>query len=90
VLICSGYKAFFGSFPTTAVPFTTNEPQSYVLGGRNHPLHINSRSNILCQSAGFHKQENHDIDAMLELAQSATPKQLNMMVSMMRSAMDAR
>jgi len=27
---------------------------------------------------------------MLELAQSATPKQLNMMVSMMRSAMDAR
>ena len=28
--------------PTTAVPFTTNEPQSYVLGGRNHPLHINS------------------------------------------------
>ena len=22
--------------------FTTNEPQSYVLGGRNHPLHSNS------------------------------------------------
>lgn len=36
------------------------------------------------------QQENQDIDAMLELAQSATPKQLNMMVSMMRSAMDAR
>ena len=40
-MICSGYK-FFVSFPTTAVPFTTNEPQSYVLGGRNHPLHSNS------------------------------------------------
>ena len=23
-------------------PFTTNEPQSYVLGGRNHPLHSRS------------------------------------------------
>ena len=33
------YGLFF-SFPTTAVPFTTNEPQSYVLDGRNHPLHV--------------------------------------------------
>ena len=32
----------FNSFPTTAFRFTTNEPQSYVFGGRNHPLHINS------------------------------------------------
>ena len=29
------------------VPFTTNEPQSYVFGGRNHPLHINSQKRIL-------------------------------------------
>ena len=47
MLISSGYKAFFGSFPTTAVPFTTNEPQSYVLGGRNHPLHSNSQRTLL-------------------------------------------
>lgn len=40
-LISSGYKAFFDSFLTTAFQFTTNEPQSYVLYGRNHPLHIN-------------------------------------------------
>lgn len=32
----------FDSFPTTVFQFTTNEPQSYVLDGRNHPLHINS------------------------------------------------
>ena len=35
------------SFPTTATQFTTNEPQSYVLGGRNHPSHISSQSDIL-------------------------------------------
>ena len=29
------------------VLFTTNEPQSYVFGGRNHPLHINSQKKIL-------------------------------------------
>ena len=40
-MISGGYKAF-DSFLTTAFQFTTNEPQSYVLGGRNHPLHINS------------------------------------------------
>lgn len=34
-------------------------------------------------------QGNQDLDALLELAQSATPKQMNMMVSMIRSAMDA-
>jgi len=34
----------FCSFPITAFPFTTNEPQSYVLGGINHPLHINSEN----------------------------------------------
>ena len=33
---------YFNSFPITAFPFTTNEPQSYVFGGRNHPLHSNS------------------------------------------------
>ena len=35
-------NGLFFFFPTTAAPFTTNEPQSYVLSGRNHPLHINS------------------------------------------------
>ena len=29
------------------VLFTTNEPQSYVFGGRNHPLHSNSQKRIL-------------------------------------------
>ena len=29
------------------VLFTTNEPQSYVFGGRNHPLHSNSQKAIL-------------------------------------------
>jgi len=29
--------------PFQPVPFTTNEPQSYVFGGRNHPLHSNSQ-----------------------------------------------
>ena len=27
--------------------FTTNEPQSYVFGGRNHPLHSNSQKSML-------------------------------------------
>ena len=27
--------------------FTTNEPRSYVFGGRNHPLHISSQKRIL-------------------------------------------
>ena len=46
MLISSGYKTFC-SFPTTAFQFTTNEPQSYVFGGRNHPLHITSQKRIL-------------------------------------------
>jgi len=29
------------------VLFTTNEPQSYVFGGRYHPLHITSQKRIL-------------------------------------------
>ena len=29
------------------VLFTTNEPQSYVFGGRNHPLHSNSQKALL-------------------------------------------
>ena len=37
----------FNSFPTTAFRFTTNEPQSYVFGGRNHPLHSTSQQSIL-------------------------------------------
>src|SRR5699024_10953953 len=41
---CVGFQRLyeFCSFPITAFQFTTNEPQSYVLGGRNHPLHIKS------------------------------------------------
>ena len=36
------------------VLFTTNEPQSYVFGGRNHPLHINSQKSILTRYAADH------------------------------------
>ena len=50
MLISSGYKTFC-SFPTTAFQFTTNEPQSYVFGGRNHPLHITSQKAMLTQYA---------------------------------------
>ena len=35
------------------------------------------------------QQGNQDIDALLELLQAATPKQLNMMTSMIRSALEA-
>ena len=35
------------------------------------------------------QQGNQDIDALLELLQAATPKQLNMMVSMLRGALEA-
>lgn len=35
------------------------------------------------------QQGNQDMDALLELLQSATPKQLNMMASMIRSALEA-
>ena len=35
------------------------------------------------------QQGNQDMDALLELLQNATPKQLNMMVSMIRSALEA-
>ena len=33
------------------VLFTTNEPQSYVFGGRNHPLHSNSQKSIVSKYA---------------------------------------
>ena len=36
------------------VLFTTNEPQSYVFGGRNHPLHSNSQRSILTRFAADH------------------------------------
>lgn len=36
------------------------------------------------------QQGNQDMDALLELLQTATPKQLNMMASMIRSALEAR
>ena len=35
------------------------------------------------------QQGNQDMDALLELLQAATPKQLNMMTSMIRSALEA-
>ena len=35
------------------------------------------------------QQGNQDMDALLELLQTATPKQLNMMTSMIRSALEA-
>ena len=35
------------------------------------------------------QQGNQDMDALLELLQAATPKQLNMMVSMLRGALEA-
>ena len=35
------------------------------------------------------QQGTQDMDALLELLQNATPKQLNMMVSMIRSALEA-
>ncbi len=34
---------FLSPFLQPQVLFTTNESQSYVFGGRNHPLHINSQ-----------------------------------------------
>lgn len=33
--------------PFPPVPSTTNDPQSYVFGGRNHPLHSNSQKEYL-------------------------------------------
>ena len=42
---------FLSPFLKPQVLFTTNEPQSYVFGGRNHPLHINSQRTILQQYA---------------------------------------
>ena len=38
---------FLSPFLQPQVLFTTNEPQSYVFGGRNHPLHINSQKQYL-------------------------------------------
>ena len=35
---------------TTAFQFTTNEPQSYVLDGKSHPLHITSCLSIFMSS----------------------------------------
>ena len=40
------YKSI-SPFLQPQILFTTNEPQSYVFGGRNHPLHINSQKRIL-------------------------------------------
>ena len=47
------------------VLFTTNEPQSYVFGGRNHPLHINSQKKILekyCRDHGYTAIRHYDED----------------------------
>ena len=38
---------FLSPFLQPQVLFTTNEPQSYVFGGRNHPLHSNSQKLLL-------------------------------------------
>ena len=38
---------FLPPFLQPQVLFTTNEPQSYVFGGRNHPLHSTSQQSIL-------------------------------------------
>ena len=38
---------FLSPFLRPQVLFTTNEPQSYVFGGRNHPLHSTSQKKIL-------------------------------------------
>ena len=38
---------FLSPFLQPQVLFTTNESQSYVFGGRNHPLHINSQKSML-------------------------------------------
>ena len=38
---------FLSPFLQPQILFTTNEPQSYVFGGRNHPLHINSQKAML-------------------------------------------
>ena len=46
---------FLSPFLRPQVLFTTNEPQSYVFGGRNHPLNINSQKAILSKYA----KENH-------------------------------
>ena len=48
----------FSPFLRPQVLFTTNEPQSYVFGGRNHPLHINSQKAILLQYAKEHHFPN--------------------------------
>lgn len=42
---------FYTPFLQLQVPFTTNEPQSYVFGGRNHPLHISSQKKLLTKAA---------------------------------------
>ena len=41
------------------VLFTTNAPQSYVFGGRNHPLHSNSQKQILEKYAKDHGIEHY-------------------------------
>ena len=45
---------FLSPFLQPQVLFTTNEPQSYVFGGRNHPLHITSQKEILGEYAKKH------------------------------------
>lgn len=42
---------FYTPFLQLQVPLTTNEPQSYVFGGTNHPLHISSQKKILQKAA---------------------------------------
>ena len=44
----------FSPFLQPQVLFTTNEPQSYVFGGRNHPLHSNSQKAMLESYAAQH------------------------------------
>ena len=42
---------FLSPFLQPQVLFTTNEPQSYVFGGRNHPLHSTSQKSIVSKYA---------------------------------------
>ena len=53
---------FFDSFSITAFQFTTNEPQSYVFGGRNHPLPIPCAGSAMIVSSASSKM--HLIDCV--------------------------
>lgn len=61
---------FLSPFLKPQVLFTTNEPQSYVFGGRNHPLHINSQRTILQQYAK--EQELHVVGEYIDDGWSGT------------------